>query len=292
MFYTRQLPPTVIDVAYEVGDLWLDQPSGRVWRYAGPGQWEPWSTSAGKPVGAEQLFPGPDGSDIGLADAPTANGLYALSVDGGDIEWAEIEGLLPAPGDDGDVLTVVDGAWASAPAGLPGPDPTGATAGHVWTADGDDGADWAAPSGGGGSLWSADVSGGGIATDIEGDQIPLQRTGSPATFSVTIPAEELEAGAVFELYASAIRIGEFGSLQITPVAAGGISPANDVWAVFGRIHIIEGGEDGALVGEGMGFFGPSKQTYDLSAGLTFELCGASGPSSDVLGLRLHIRRVI
>jgi len=114
MFYTRQLPPTVIDVAYEVGDLWLDQPSGRVWRYAGPGQWEPWSTSAGKPVGAEQLFPGPDGSDIGLADAPTSDGLYALGVDGGDIEWAEIEGLPPV-GDDGDVLTVVDGAWAAGP---------------------------------------------------------------------------------------------------------------------------------------------------------------------------------
>jgi len=212
----------------------------------------------------------------------TAHTSASATEPGEGTDWEDVWIQLAADGAEG----------PAGPAGPAGPDPTGATAGHVWTADGDDGADWAAPSGGGGSLWSADVSGGGIATDIEGDQIPLQRTGSPATFSVTIPAEELEAGAVFELYASAIRIGEFGSLQITPVAAGGISPANDVWAVFGRIHIIEGGEDGALVGEGMGFFGPSKQTYDLSAGLTFELCGASGPSSDVLGLRLHIRRVI
>jgi hypothetical protein len=56
-----------------------------------------------------------------------------------------------------------DGAdWAAA--GLPGPDPTGATAGHVWTADGDDGADWAAaglpgpdPTGAtAGHVWTAD----------------------------------------------------------------------------------------------------------------------------------------
>ena len=198
MFYTRQLPPTVIDVAYEVGDLWLDQPSGRVWRYAGPGQWEPWSTSAGKPVGAEQLFPGPDGSDIGLADAPTSDGLYALGVDGGDIEWAEIEGLPPV-GDDGDVLTVVDGAWAAGPAGPAGPDPTGATAGHVWTADGDDGADWAAPSGGGGG-------GGGGWTSISnpGAVVPVNDSGVVIS-EVALDGAELVEGARLD-WRAAIRV--------------------------------------------------------------------------------------
>jgi hypothetical protein len=77
----------------------------------------------------------------------------------------------PTGATDGHVWTAdgADGAgWEAVPGGGSGPDPTGATDGHVWTADGADGAAWEAPSGGGpdptgatdGHVWTADGANG------------------------------------------------------------------------------------------------------------------------------------
>jgi len=81
-----------------------------------------------------------DGSSFVCMVAHTAG---ASTEPGTGADWRDVWQLLAEKGEAGD-------EGPAGPPGPAGPDPTGATAGHVWTADGDDGADWAAPSGGGG----------------------------------------------------------------------------------------------------------------------------------------------
>lgn len=83
----------------------------------------------------------------GGADAVKLDDLAAPD-DNTDLDaTSSAHGLLPKLS--GTATEYLDGSGAfSTPAGS-GPDPTGATDGYVWTADGADGADWEAPAGGG-----------------------------------------------------------------------------------------------------------------------------------------------
>jgi hypothetical protein len=130
-----------------------------------------------------------DGSSYVCMVAHTAG---ASTEPGTGADWRDVWQVLAEKGEAGD-------EGPAGPAGPAGPDPTGATAGHVWTADGDDGADWAAPSGGGGG-------GGGGWTSISnpGAVVPVNDSGVVIS-EVALDGAELVEGARLD-WRAAIRV--------------------------------------------------------------------------------------
>lgn len=122
-----------------------------------------------------------------------------------------------------------DGSTWSAVSGGGGPDPTGATDGHVWTADGAGGAAWEAPSGGGGGDgWTYYVNSSESTNDTT---TYVNASGLSIPAGVTAGTYEIKAFIVSKLSAS----GQHG-YQLTKPNVGALSlvgrgarGAGEVW---------------------------------------------------------------